>query len=55
MAGLGLQLTADGCCFTPSEAEGLIGVLRGRVERNVFVSTCDVYGYPLSRIPFHRS
>lgn len=48
------QLTADVCCFTPSQAEGLIGVLRGRVEKHVFVSTCDVYGYPLSRIPFQE-
>lgn len=48
------QLTADVCCFTPAHAEGLIGVLRGKVEKHVFVSTCDTYGYPLSRIPLEE-
>jgi len=49
------QLTADVCCFTPKQAKGLVSVLRGRVEKHLFVSTCDVYGYPLKRIPLHES
>jgi nucleoside-diphosphate-sugar epimerase len=49
------QLTADVCCFTPAQAEGLVSVLRGRVEKHLFVSTCDIYGYPLKRIPFRES
>ena len=46
------ELTVDFCCFTPEQARGLVAVLRGRVQKHVFVSTCDVYGYPLRRIPF---
>lgn len=49
------QLTADVCCFTPAQAKGLVSVLRGRVKKHLFVSTCDVYGYPLKRIPFRES
>jgi len=49
------ELTADVCCFTPAQAEGLVSVLRDRVQKHVFVSTCDVYGYPLKRIPFRES
>jgi len=49
------QLTADVCCFTPAQARGLVSVLRDRVEKHLFVSTCDIYGYPLKRIPFRES
>jgi len=49
------ELTADVCCFTPEQAEGLVSVLRDKVQKHVFVSTCDVYGYPLKRIPFRES
>jgi nucleoside-diphosphate-sugar epimerase len=49
------ELTVDVCCFTPKQARGLVSVLRGKVEKHVFVSTCDVYGYPLKRIPFRES
>lgn len=49
------DLTADFCCFTPAQANGLVSVLRDRVQKHVFVSTCDVYGYPLRRIPFRES
>jgi len=49
------QLTADVCCFMPAQARGLVSVLRDRVKKHVFVSTCDVYGYPLKRIPFRES
>ena len=49
------QLTADVCCFTPVQARSLVSVLRDRVNKHVFVSTCDVYGYPLKRIPFAES
>jgi len=49
------RLTADVCCFTPKQARGIVSVLRDKVDRHLFVSTCDVYGYPLSRIPFRES
>jgi nucleoside-diphosphate-sugar epimerase len=49
------ELTADVCCFTPKQAEALIPVLRGRVEKHLFVSTVDVYGYPLTHLPLQES
>jgi nucleoside-diphosphate-sugar epimerase len=49
------ELTVDFCCFTPAQARGLVSVLRDRVQKHVFVSTCDVYGYPLNSIPFRES
>jgi hypothetical protein len=49
------NLTADFCCFTPEQAKGLVEIIRGRVEKHLYVSTCDVYGYPLKRIPFRES
>jgi len=48
-------LVADFCCFTPTQAKGLVTALRGKVEKFVFVSTVDIYGYPLARIPFAES
>jgi nucleoside-diphosphate-sugar epimerase len=49
------ERTADVCCFTPEQAQGLIPLLRDRVERHLFVSTVDIYGYPLTRLPFGES
>jgi len=49
------RIVADFCCFTPAQAEGLVPVLRGKLDKFVFVSTVDIYGYPLSRIPFAES
>jgi len=49
------EFTADFCCFTPNQSKDLVKVLRGRVDKHLFVSTCDVYGYPLRRIPFRES
>jgi len=41
----------DVCCFLPGQAEIAIAASRGRVGHYLFVSTVDVYGYPLSRLP----
>jgi len=49
------ELTADVCCFTVKQAQGLIEVLRGKVSKHLFVSTVDVYGYPLTRLPLRES
>lgn len=49
------ELIADFCCFTPDQAKALVTVLRDRVSKYLFVSTCDVYGYPLKQIPFRES
>jgi nucleoside-diphosphate-sugar epimerase len=49
------DMTVDFCCFTPDQAESLASLIKKRVGRHLFVSTCDIYGYPLSRIPFGES
>lgn len=41
----------DVCCFLPGQAAAAIAASRGRVGHYLFVSTVDVYGYPLSRLP----
>jgi nucleoside-diphosphate-sugar epimerase len=46
------EVTADVCCFTPDQARALVPLLRGKVEKHVFVSTVDIYGYPLTKIPY---
>ena len=42
---------ADFVCFTPDQSEELYRIVRGKISQLLFVSTCDVYGYPLSHIP----
>ena len=46
---------ADFVCFTPAQASALAPVIRGKLKKFLFVSTCDTYGYPLSRIPMSES
>jgi nucleoside-diphosphate-sugar epimerase len=41
----------DFICFTPQEAEQTKQLVSGKVRQFVFVSTVDVYGYPLSQLP----
>ncbi len=45
------DIIADFVCFTPGQAEKLYRIVRGDIEQLLFVSTSDVYGYPLSHIP----
>ncbi len=45
------DILADFVCFTPRQAEGLYRIIRGKISQLLFVSTCDVYGYPLSHLP----
>jgi nucleoside-diphosphate-sugar epimerase len=46
---------ADFVCFTPAQAAALVPILQGKLRKFLLVSTCDVYGYPLSRIPLAES
>jgi nucleoside-diphosphate-sugar epimerase len=46
------DVVVDFVLFHPHQAEALLPVLRGRVSQYVFVSTVDVYGFPLTRLPF---
>ncbi len=49
------DLIVDATCFNPAQAEVVIRVLsRLPCPRLVFISTADVYGYPLSRLPMRE-
>ncbi|HEY3310027.1 MAG TPA: NAD-dependent epimerase/dehydratase family protein [Anaerolineales bacterium] len=48
------DVVLDFVCFTPQEAEEIKNLVSGRVRQFVFVSTVDVYGYPLSRLPMRE-
>jgi len=45
----------DFACFTLQQAEQLLGIIYGKVSQFIFISTVDVYGYPLSRIPMREN
>lgn len=49
------ELVVDCTCFTVEQAATVIRALGVHpVERLVFISTADVYGYPLSRLPMRE-
>ncbi len=48
------DVVLDFVCFTPQEAEGALTLTRAKIGQFIFVSTVDVYGYPLSRLPFRE-
>lgn len=45
------DVVIDTICFRTAQADCLREACRGRVRQIIFVSTVDVYGYPLSKIP----
>ena len=47
----------DFICFTMDEARQMYSLLKPlkTLEHFIFVSTCDVYGYPLTQLPFSES
>ncbi len=45
------DIVVDFVCFQPEQAKAISEILTGRVQQFIFVSTCDVYGYPLSQLP----
>ena len=49
------DIIIDFVCFTPNQANDIIAVLKGRISQFIFVSTVDVYGYPLSALPMSES
>lgn len=49
------DVVLDFVCFTPHQAEALVPLIKGKLVQFIFVSTVDVYGYPLKRIPFRES
>ena len=49
------DVVIDFVCFAPRQAEQAADILSGRVRQYVFVSTVDVYGFPLSRLPMRET
>jgi hypothetical protein len=45
----------DFCCFKPDELNLLLPLLPEALTQYVFISTVDVYGYPLSRLPMRET
>ncbi len=50
----GADLVMDTICFELGEAQALYKITRGRIRHLLFISTVDVYGYPLARLPFRE-
>jgi nucleoside-diphosphate-sugar epimerase len=49
------DVVIDVCCFTPQQAQTAIHSIHGKVGQYIFLSTVDVYGYPLSKIPIRET
>lgn len=50
----GAELVIDTICFELAEARALYEITRGKIRHLLFLSAVDVYGYPLSRLPFRE-
>ena len=50
----GPDIVLDFVLFTPEQAERILSIVEGKLRQFVFISTVDVYGYPLSRLPFRE-
>lgn len=48
------DIVIDFVCFTPLQAQQLADLICGRVSQFIFISTVDVYGFPLSRLPMRE-
>jgi nucleoside-diphosphate-sugar epimerase len=48
------DVVLDFICFTPQEVEQVLPLVKDKVRQFVFISTVDVYGYPLTHLPFHE-
>jgi len=55
LAAIRPQVVVDFACFTREQAKGLVSSLPIGTRQLVFVSTVDVYGLPLSRLPMRES
>jgi nucleoside-diphosphate-sugar epimerase len=49
------EIVLDMACFLPEHAEQIASLAAGRVEQFVFVSTVDVYGFPLAGLPMKET
>jgi len=49
------DIVIDFVCFRPDQAKAVVEILSGKVSQYIFISTVDVYGYPLSHIPMRET
>jgi nucleoside-diphosphate-sugar epimerase len=49
------DVVIDFICYQPAEADTIKKIVQGKVRQFVFISTVDVYGYPLSQLPMPES
>jgi hypothetical protein len=49
------DLVLDMACFLPEHAEQIARLAVDRVEQFIFVSTVDVYGFPLTCLPMSET
>ena len=45
----------DTICFKTEQAQAAVDACAGKIDQLLFISTVDVYGYPLSKIPMKES
>jgi nucleoside-diphosphate-sugar epimerase len=45
------DIVIDFVCYQPTQAQAAAQILKGKLAQFIFVSTVDVYGYPLARLP----
>jgi nucleoside-diphosphate-sugar epimerase len=48
------DVVLDFVLFVPEQASQMMMLVEGKVRQYVFISTVDVYGYPLSHLPFRE-
>ena len=49
------EIVIDYSCFTAEQAQLAVEIFQDEVKQYVFLSTVDVYGYPLSQLPMPES
>ena len=49
------DVIVDMVCFLPEQAQHIADLVDGRIEQFIFVSTVDVYGFPLSCLPMQET
>ena len=50
----GPDVVLDFACYLPDQARRMVAMAEGRVSHLVVASTVDVYGYPLTHLPFRE-
>lgn len=48
------DVVLDFACFLPGQAQRMVDLAKGRVDHLIVASTVDVYGYPLTHLPFRE-